>query len=165
MTENPIQRLDINLLTAEIFADFGDVLEVQDKPTVMINQGNCARYTNLAQLEFSDGVAGISIFKANPYSSPLTLNLMERHPLGSQAFLPLSNDPFLVFVASDQNGKPGIPTVFLTNGAQGVNYHCNTWHGVLTPIQGNGLFAVVDRIGPGANLQEYYLPEPYSIVF
>jgi ureidoglycolate lyase len=145
------------------FQPFGDILQAQDQPTVMINQGNCARYSDLARLDFADGKAGISIFHAKPYESPLTLAMLERHPEGSQAFIPLSEIPFLVIVAEDQNGSPGVPKVFISNGYQGVNYHRNIWHGVLTPIEGNGLFAVVDRIGAGKNLEEYWLEAPYLI--
>ena len=156
-------NLPMHPLNSDGFSAFGDILEVQDKPTVMINQGNCARYSDLATLDFADGRAGISIFHAKPYTSPLSLAMVERHPEGSQAFVPLTEDPFLVIVAEDENGRPGVPRVFLTNGRQGVNYHRNTWHGVLTPLQGSGLFAVVDRIGDGKNLEEHWFDHPYSI--
>ena len=157
--------LSISPLIASEFEPFGDVLQVQPSPTVMINQGNCARYSDLATLDFSTGRAGISIFHAHPYRSPLTLSMMERHPAGSQAFIPMSDDPFLVIVAPDNNGSPGKPRVFLTDGLQGVNYHRTVWHGVLTPIAGNGLFAVVDRIGDGSNLEEHWLESSYQIIF
>ena len=155
--------LNAKPLSSHAFSAFGDILEVQSKPTVMINQGNCARYSDLATLDFSDGRAGISIFHAKPYTSPLSLAMVERHPEGSQAFVPLSDDPFLVIVAADNNGRPAEPCVFLTNGHQGVNYHRNTWHGVLTPLQGNGLFAVIDRIGAGKNLEEHWFDHAYTI--
>ncbi len=157
--------LSIAPLIASEFEPFGDVLQVQPSPTVMINQGNCARYSDVAKLDFSDGRAGISIFHAHPYRSPLTLSMMERHPLGSQAFIPMSRDPFLVIVAPDEQGRPGKPRVFMTDGLQGVNYHRNVWHGVLTPIEGNGLFTVIDRIGQGSNLEEHWLETGYQIIF
>ena len=130
---------------------------------MMINEGLCSRYHDLAQLEFGTGRVGISVFHAAIYPLPHTLNLVERHPLGSQAFLPMNNDPFLVVVAADKGGEPAQPQAFITNGRQGVNYHCNTWHGVLTPVIGNGLFAVVDRIGEGNNLQEFQFEQPWVI--
>jgi ureidoglycolate lyase len=159
------QNLAVQTLGEVAFQSFGDILQTQNEPTVMINQGNCARYSDLARVDFADGRAGISIFHAQPYQSPLTLAMLERHPEGSQAFIPLSENPFLIIVAEDQNGIPGIPNVFLSNGFQGVNYHRNTWHGVLTPIEGNGLFAVVDRIGAGKNLEEHWLETPYAIQY
>lgn len=157
--------LSISPLVQSEFELFGDILQVQPSPTIMINQGNCARYSDLAKLDFSDGRVGISVFHAHPYRSPLTLSMMERHPAGSQAFIPMSSDPFLVIVAPDNDGCPGLPRVFMSDGLQGVNYHRNTWHGVLTPIEGNGLFTVIDRIGDGSNLEEHWLETSYQIIF
>jgi ureidoglycolate lyase len=150
-------------LTAAAFAPFGDVLDASGAPDKIINAGLCGRYHDRARLEFSDGRAGISIFKAEPRSLPYICTLLERHPEGSQAFIPMSADPFLVIVAPDGGGKPGLPCAFLTNGAQGINLHRGVWHGVLTPLSAPGLFAVIDRIGPGANLQEYPLSAPFSV--
>jgi len=150
-------------LTADAFAPFGDVLEVAGDPDKIINQGLCGRYHDRAQLDFSDGKAGISLFNAQARSLPFTLDMMERHPDGSQAFIPMTHTAFVVIVALDDGGKPGKPRAFLTNPGQAVNYHRATWHGVLTPISAPGLFAVVDRIGSGANLQEHWFDTPYQI--
>lgn len=151
-------------LTADAFRPFGDIVSAAGEPTRWINQGRCARYTDLARLDFgSGGRAGISLFQSELASLPLTLAMMERHPDGSQAFLPMSMDPFLVVVAPDDGGKPGRPRAFLTAAGQGAGLLRGTWHGVLTPLSGSGLFAVVDRIGPGANLEEHWLAEPWTI--
>ena len=139
-------------LTAAAFAPFGDVLEVSGPPDKMINQGLCGRFHDRAKLDFGDARAGISIFHAQPRSLPYTLDLIERHPEGSQAFLPMTAHPFMVIVTT---GPDATPRAFLTNGAQGINLHRGTWHGVLTPLHAPGLFAVVDRIGPTANLEEH----------
>ena len=158
----------IKMLNARAFAPFGEVIELGPKPTMMINRGRCARHHDLAQLDFLDSggkaQAGISLFDGTPYSLPHTLDMVERHPLGSQAFLPMSTDPFLVIVAPDENGKPGTPLAWLSNGQQGVNYHRNTWHGVLTPIGRQATFAVVDRIGEGVNLEEYEYEHAWRII-
>ena len=151
-------------LTATAFAPFGDLLDCSGDPDKIINQGLCGRYHDRATLDFADGRAGISLFKAELRSLPYTLDLLERHPLGSQAFVPMSFDPFLVIVAPDENGKPGTPRAFLTQAGQAINFHRNTWHGVLTPLSGTGLFAVIDRIGDGANLQEHWLDTPYEVI-
>lgn len=158
------QTLFIQPLSKESFSPFGDIVETSDEPDVMINRGNCARFHDLAKLDFADARAGISVFSAKHYSLPLTLDLMERHPLGSQAFIPMSKQPFLVIVAADKNGVPDRPQVFITASGQGVNYHRNVWHGVLTPIKEPGLFAVVDRIGDGDNLQEHIFEDPFTIL-
>lgn len=150
-------------LTAAAFAPFGDVLEASGTPDRLINQGLCGRYHDLAQLDIEDGRAGISLFQSDARMFPITLDMMERHPLGSQAFLPMTPDPFLVVVAPDAGGQPGVPLVFLTAPGQGVNYHRNVWHGVLTPLSAPGLFAVIDRIGDGTNLQEHWFDTPFQI--
>ncbi|WP_386679293.1 ureidoglycolate lyase [Loktanella sp. R86503] len=149
-------------LTAANFAPFGDVLEARGAPDKLINAGLCGRYHDRAQMDFSDGRAGISIFNAQPRSLPYTCDLLERHPDGSQAFIPMTEHPFLIIVAPDQNGTPGRPQAFITEPGQAINLHRGTWHGVLTPLHAPGLFAVVDRIGGGANLQEQTVP-PFTV--
>lgn len=121
-------------LTPEAFAPFGDVLDTTGAPDKMINQGLCGRYHDRATLDFSDGQAGISIFDAEARSLPLTLDMVERHPDGSQAFIPISRAPYLVVVAPDAGGQPGTPLAFIAQPGQGVNYHRNTWHGVCAPF-------------------------------
>ncbi len=157
--------IHVQPLDAATFAPFGDVIELGDTPTQIINQGNCERFTDLAQLSFiNGGTAGISLFNAKPYKLPHTLNLLERHPLGSQAFIPLHNEPFLVIVAHDSDGKPVNPVAFATTGKQAVNYHRNTWHGVLTPVGVQPLFVVVDRIGgEGSNLEEHHADTAWQV--
>ena len=150
-------------LTPEDFAPFGDVLEAEGSPDRIINQGLCGRFHDRARLDFGGGRAGISVFKAEARALPYRLDLVERHPLGSQAFLPMSLDPFLVIVAEGQEPTPGRIRAFLTSPGQGVNLLRNTWHGVLTPLHAPGLFAVVDRIGEGSNLEEYWLPEAVTV--
>ncbi|WP_170366687.1 ureidoglycolate lyase [Ruegeria arenilitoris] len=151
-------------LTAQAFAPFGDALEVSGTPDKIINQGQCGRYHDRAVLDFADGRAGISLFDANPRALPYQLDMVERHPQGSQAFIPMSHQPFLVIVAPDEDGVPGRPQAFVTQPGQAVNYHRGTWHGVLTPLHAPGLFAVVDRIGSGANLEEHWFDSPYEVV-
>ncbi|MCP1170430.1 ureidoglycolate lyase [Limimaricola litoreus] len=151
-------------LTREAFAPFGDVIEAAGPPDKIINEGLCGRHHDLARLDFGEGGrAGISVFDAEPRALPYKLDLLERHPEGSQAFLPLSLSAFLVIVAPDDTGRPGTPRAFVTTPGQGVNLLRNTWHGVLTPLAAPGLFAVVDRIGLGANLQEHRLDMPWQI--
>ncbi len=150
-------------LTSHAFAPFGDVLEAAGEPNRIINQGLCGRYHDLARMDFTDGRAGISIFDAEPRPLPYRLELVERHPGGSQAFLPMTEAPFLVIVAPDEGGGPGVPVAFLTAPGQGVNYQRGVWHGVLTPLSAPGLFAVVDRIGDGSNLQEHWFDAPWTV--
>ena len=150
----------IEPLSAEDFAPFGDVIDTSGAPDKIINQGLCGRFHDRATLDFSDGRAGVSLFKAEPRSLPLTLEMVERHPLGSQTFVPMSMDPLLVIVALDQGGAPSVPRAFVTAPGQAINFHRGTWHGVLTPLSEPGLFAVIDRIGPGDNLEEFWFDVP-----
>ncbi|MEL7462609.1 MAG: ureidoglycolate lyase [Pseudomonadota bacterium] len=150
-------------LTAEAFAPFGEVLEAAGAPDKIINQGLCGRWHDRASLDFSDGRAGISIFKAEPRALPYELTMMERHPDGSQTFIPMTAAPFLVTVASDEGGAPGLPRAFLTAPGQAVSYRRGLWHGVLTPLSEPGLFVVVDRIGEGANLEERWFEEAWLV--
>jgi ureidoglycolate lyase len=153
----------IRPLTAGAFAPFGDVLDASGTPDKMINQGQCGRHHDRARLDFGDGRAGISVFDAVPRSLPYTLDMVERHPLGSQAFLPMTAAPFLVVVAPDDGGTPGTPHAFRTSPGQGFNLHRGVWHGVLTPLGAPGICAVVDRIGPGPNLEEHWFGSPWTI--
>ncbi|MBL4916102.1 ureidoglycolate lyase [Szabonella alba] len=146
-------------LTPQAFAPYGDVIETGSDYR-LINAGLCQRHNDLARLDFGDARAGISIFSAEPRALPYTFDLIERHPEGSQAFLPMTQYPFLVIVAD----HPGAtPLAFITNGAQGINLARGTWHGVLTPLHAPGLFAVVDRIGPTPNLEEHRFATPYEV--
>lgn len=162
-----MQILHPEPLTAAAFAPFGDVLQTTG-PFRLINEGMCQRHDDLARLDMVDGRASIAILRARTRHLPYGFTLVERHPLGSQAFLPLHQTPFLVIVAPDIAGTPGTPRAFLTTGAQGINIHRGTWHGVLTPLGGpdqpdTALFAAVDRVGPGSNLEEYRYPTAFRV--
>ncbi len=150
-------------LTPKAFRPFGDVLEAVGEPDRLINQGLCGRFHDRARLDFGSGRAGISVFQAEPRALPYRLDMVERHPEGSQAFLPMTQHPFLVIVAEGQDAFPGRIRAFLTAPGQGINLLRNTWHGVCTPLHSPGLFAVVDRIGSGTNLEEHWLPEPRMV--
>ena len=159
-----MRTIPLEPLTPAAFAPFGEVLDTAGTPDRLINQGLCGRWHDRAALDFGpEGRAGISLFHAEPRTLPLRLEMVERHPEGSQAFLPMTQAPFLVIVAPDAGGTPGTPRAFLTAPGQGVNYRRGTWHGVLTPLHAPGLFAVVDRIGPTPNLQEHWFDEPWIV--
>lgn len=161
MTRPMTREIKVTPLTAQNFAPYGDVLDADGAPDKIINAGQCGRFHDRAQVDVMEARVGISIFKATLRSLPYTLDLIERHPEGSQAFVPMSDDPFLVIVS---DGPNAVPQAFLTNGAQAINFHRGTWHGVLTPLAGNGQFAVIDRIGETPNLQEHRYETPWVIV-
>lgn len=158
-----MNKIRIQPLTPDAFAPYGDVLDCTGDPDRIINQGNCGRYHNRAKLDFVDGQAGISLFKAKARDLPYKLEMVERHPQGSQAFIPMHMSPFLITVAQNVDKRPRNPLAFVSQPGQGINFHKNVWHGVLTPLSEPGLFAVVDRIGTGDNLEEYWFDDPYLI--
>jgi len=155
--------LTLEPLTREAFAPYGDVIEVSGEPDKLINQGMCGRFHDLAKLDFGSGRAGISLFDAQARHFPYSLDMMERHPEGSQAFIPLSGVPMIISVAKDNSGKPGQPRAFLSEPHQSINIHRNTWHGVLAPVERAGQYIVIDRIGDTPNLEEYYFQDSYIV--
>ncbi len=152
-------------LTRASFEPYGDVIETVGAHHYPINDGKCVRYHDLAKVEVAGPNARVlvSIFRGTPYAFPLQLAMVERHPFGSQAFMPLSPRPFLVVVCADTGEGPGEPVVFVTAPGQGVNYPRNRWHAVLTPIGAPQDFLVVDRGGDGANLEEHVFDKPWTI--
>ncbi|MCB8839023.1 ureidoglycolate lyase [Aurantimonas sp. VKM B-3413] len=152
-------------LTKAAFAPFGDVIEIAGAEERPINNGTTIRYHDLAHVDVGaeGGRPLISIFRGEPFTLPVEIKMMERHPLGSQAFYPLSGRPWLAVVAQDEAGRPGTPVAFLARGDQGVNYAPGTWHHPLLSLEGVSDFLIVDRGGPGANLEEFLLSDPFLL--
>lgn len=157
--------IEIQPLTRVAFFPFGEVIEMEGAYNYPINAGKCVRYHDLAKVETigEKARAMISLLRGEPYRLPLELKMVERHPLGSQAFIPLTDNPFLVVVAQETANGPGEPLAFRTKPGQGVNIGRNVWHGILTPLDGVSDFAVVDRGGEGVNLEEHFFAEPFLI--
>ena len=147
-------------LTPEAFAPYGTVIEAGRGEARPINEGMCTRWHDLCRPD-TDGPAALSVFDAEARALPYALGLIERHPLGSQAFLPLSAHPFLVTVA---DGPEAAPLAFVTAPHQGVQLHRGTWHGVLTPLFAPGLFAVLDRAESAGNLEEHRYETPWTVL-
>jgi ureidoglycolate lyase len=143
-------------LTAEAFAPFGDVIEIEGRDSRWINESTCRRFDDLAHVDVleSGGRPLLSIFEASPRSLPLRISVLERHPMSSQAFYPLQARPFLVVVATGSLPIANGIRVFLSSGSQGVNYRRNTWHHPLIALGRKSTFLVVDRGGPGNNCEE-----------
>lgn len=156
----------IEPLSPEAFAPFGQIIQMDGAEHYPINNGMTERFHDLARVELGGVHARplISLFRGQPYELPLSLKLVERHPLGSQAFYPLTELPFLVIVAEDLSGTPDTPRAFLTEPGQGVNIAMNTWHGVLTPLRQVCDFIVIDRGGDGNNLEEHHFDVPHIVM-
>lgn len=157
--------LTAQALTAAAFAPYGDVI-ASAGPAVSINQGMGERYTDLARVDVDaeGGHVAISRMRCVPESLPVPLRLMERHPLGSQAFVPLDGQRYLVVVARADVA----PTVahlhaFLCAAHQGINYHRGTWHHPMIALDAPCEFLEVHRVGPGVNCEEVPLPAPVVV--
>ncbi len=159
------RRLKIEPLTRDAFAPFGTVIEADSATMRYINGGNTERFHGLARADVVGDGANviINIFRGQPRAFPYSVSMMERHPLGSQSFSPLDDRPWLVVVAEDRDGRPGEPRVFQASGRQGVNYGRNVWHHPLMSVGSVSDFLIVDREGPGNNLEEYFYDEPFVI--
>ena len=146
-------------LSAHAFAPFGEVIEIDKARRIQINDGLTTRFHDLLSIDIAgpDGRPVVSVFRSKPLPLPHRIQKLERHPLGSQAFLPMDDNPFLVLVAAVGN-TGAIPVaalrLFITNGRQGLNLHRNTWHHFQIVLHRQSDFVVIDRDGAGHNLEE-----------
>src|ERR1700738_3988074 len=162
MKDNPqVKVLTVKLLAREAFAPFGDVIDLDDAQHFPINQGSTERYHDLAKVDVYDqgGRPLINVFRGQPRALPFEVKMLERHPLGSQAFVPLNDKPYLVVVAPAGELDPSEIRAVVTSGWQGVNYAKAVWHHPLIALGDVSDFIVVDRGGDGLNLNEQDLPE------
>jgi ureidoglycolate lyase len=161
-----MRRVTPRPLTAEAFAPYGEVISAREgAERYPINYGATMRFNALAHVDAStDGGAPIiSLFRSTPLPA-LELKIMERHPVGSQAFMPLNGRPYLVAVAPAGELDPAKIEVFLAAGDQGVNYAAGTWHHYSLALGEVSDFLVVDRAGPGTNLDEVELGPDEQII-
>jgi ureidoglycolate lyase len=157
---NP-RTLPVEPLTAAAFAPFGDVIAADAaRTTYAVNDGTSQRFHALGRVDSDGGATVLSIFRAQPRALPFEVRLLERHPRGSQAFVPLSGAPYLVVVSEDP-AQP--PRAFLARGDQGVNFRRGTWHHPLLALERESDFLVVDREGEDDNCDEAALAEPWVI--
>ena len=149
-------KITINpkLITKENFLKFGDMITTDDIKPIDINNGYAKRFDGIANLDTSkdNGETTICIFSALKRSFPMKIDMMEKHPIGSQAFVPMKETTFLVFVAP-KGEKPNLEKAeaFIVPPGIGVNYNPGTWHFPLISTE-NMNFLVVDRKGSGDNL-------------
>lgn len=150
------RRLQPQPLTAQAFRAFGEVIEGSGAEE-LINAGTTRRFSDLARIDVTPeaGRVRVSIYRVTPYSLPLEIRMLERHPLGSQLFMPLRGEPFLI-VTAPRGDAFDVTDVqaFVTNGRQGVNYSPGTWHHPVIALRNPSEFLVVDRAGPGGNCDE-----------
>lgn len=154
-----IRVLTAKTITREAFSPFGTVIECEGAQSFAINQGTTRRYHALAEMDVSarQGAPILSIFRAGAWRLPIRIKMLERHPLGSQAFVPLNATfPWIVVVAQAERPGPEHCEAFIVGPNQGVQYKRNVWHHPLLVLSGPSDFLVADRCGPGENLEECF---------
>ena len=151
MTKKIIKPIPI---TKENFSKFGEMITTENIKPLEINNGYAKRFDGIATIDTSNknGETTISIFSALKRSFPMEIDMMEKHPLGSQAFIPMKETIFLTLVAPGGE-KPEIDKIesFIIPKGKGVNYKAGVWHFPLIATEDMD-FLVVDRIGSGENL-------------
>ena len=159
-----MKRVLVEKLTKENFSPFGDIIETAGRKFEIINDNRCRKFGELSTVKIKENDdVSFSIFESEGQNLPFQLNFLERHPLASQAFMPLHQERFLITVAEDVRNTPKNLKAFLTNGSQGININPNVWHGVLCPVPKAGRFLVVDRLKTHDNLQIHNFNEPLMI--
>jgi len=158
MSQLTTSFLPVVALTTDDFAPFGQVIERSGHPGYAVNDGSSQRFSDLAQLDAdTNGRLALSIFQASRRQWPVMLNKLECHPLGSQAFMPLNGQAFLIVVAEKTPDPSQMNAAnlkaFLSNGKQGINFKRGVWHHPLMALA-EGDFLVADRLGPGNNCEE-----------
>ena len=152
-----MMNLQARPLTAELFESYGQVIELDKARQLSINDGLTTRFHDLLTIDADseNGHPIVNIFRTSPLPLPHQVKIMERHPLGSQAFIPMENTPFLVLVAgASTNPEVDDLELFVSNGTQGINLFKNTWHHFQIVLDHTQDFLVIDRGGAGNNLEE-----------
>ncbi len=136
------------------FAKYGDLISRNDINPIDINAGYAKRFDDLVNLNTlkDNGKTVVSIFSALKRDFPMKIDMMEKHPLGSQAFIPMKETTFLCFVAPPGE-FPEISKIqsFIIPPHTGINYKPGIWHFPLISTEDTN-FLVIDRKGKGENL-------------
>jgi ureidoglycolate lyase len=159
-----VRRLAISSLSAETFATFGEVIDASGAPTGLANGGTVEVHRDIAKIDVSAaGRVCLSVVRAKGSALPFRIEVMESHPLGSQAIAPLGAASMLIVVAPAGPLDPDHIAAFRAAGHQGVNYRRGVWHHPLIALDSDGDFLIVDRAGDGENLILERLAQPLEI--
>lgn len=159
-------QLTPEVLTREAFAAYGDVIESATEQHAAMNAQRFERFDDLCAIEVGDGRVSVSIARCcSATTLPYSFDMIERHPHGSQAFVPLTPCRMLVVVAPA--GEPAAAAnlrAFVSNGQQGINYHRGTWHMPLIAFEPGQQFLIIDRAGDTPNCDLHYLDQPITLL-
>ena len=141
-------KLTPEVLTADNFQLFGEVLSTENKESILINDGFASKFPDIVKLDTkeAEGETSVHIFVAKKRQFPLQITMLENHPFFSQTFIPKNNTPFIVVVAPPSQ-EPVIENIkaFITDGDQGISYSRGVWHFPLISLKDNAQFVVIDR--------------------
>ena len=160
-----MRRLVVSTLSAEGFAPYGEVLDASGAPTSFANNGTVEVHRDVARIDVAHdgGRACLSVVRAKGGTLPLRIEVMESHPLGSQAIAPLGAASMLVVVAPSGPLDLEHIAAFRASDHQGVSYRRGVWHHPLISLESDGDFLIVDRSGKGENLVLERLPQPIEV--
>ncbi len=152
-------------LTRERFMLYGEIIEDSLAHGNVMNDARFDRFDDLCDVDIVNGQVSVSIARARTASvMPYRIDMVERHPLGSQAFMPLSPCKMIIVVGPpSESVAPEDLRAFETNGKQGINYRRGTWHMPLIALEPGQRFLVIDRAGEGANCDQHVLDEPVML--
>ena len=159
MVNAPVITLRPRPLTRERFAPFGDVIDASRDNVSAMNEARFERFDDLCRVDVGDGEVAISVTRCRaPTRLPLRVDMVERHPLGSQAFVPLTPCRMVLLVAPPgESVEASRLRAFVTNGRQGINYHRGTWHMPLIAFDAGQEFLIIDRGGEESNCEQHTL--------
>jgi ureidoglycolate lyase len=163
MTELTLTAVPI---TPERFAPYGDVIHATSDMNSAMNDARFERFSDLADIDAEGRKASISIARCRIATSlPYRFDMVERHPLGTQAFIPLSHFRFFVVVGpAAESVEAEDLEAFVTNGNQGVNYHRGVWHMPMIALEDGQEFVIVDRGADGENCDEHFFSDPVTLL-
>ena len=161
------RALTVEPLVQIAFEAFGDVIEMPRCGGRVINDGTATRYDRVARLDLTAnrGQPVLDMFHVKPVPLPAECKFLERHPISSQAFVPVGECRFIVLVAPAMDDRPSADAarVFITNGRQGVNYHPGVWHHPILALGMNTGFVMIGRAEDGCDCDVAPFAEGYTI--
>jgi ureidoglycolate lyase len=162
-----VKKMVVEILTKNAFLPFGEVIELDSAGGMLVNAGTAMSRRDLARVDVGaeGGRTSVNFMRASPQTMPIRVSALERHPLGSQAFLPLGDQPFMIVVAAPGPFDVKTLRAFVTRGRQGINYGKGVWHHALICLGEESQFIVVDRAGEGLNFNEVTLEQPLLVEY
>jgi len=154
---NNIMNLQIKKISKDNFSKYGQLVSTKDIESQNINEETTKSFYDLVNIEIygDDKKCRVNIFKSIKRNFPLEVNMLENHPLSSQAFIPLQKTNFIVVVAPISS-EPDINLIetFLISPEEGINFKPKVWHFPLIATE-NSNFLTIDKKDSANNIEIY----------